>query len=60
MFWKLLVLEFPLGIPETFLCSISDLPVKVFLPDALQLLMMFLRKFIYLEPKLFLLIVSFS
>lgn len=47
LFWKVLAFELVLGISECFLCSMSALPVKIVLLDALQLLMLFSWTLIY-------------
>jgi hypothetical protein len=53
-FWKLLVFEFLLGVTGTLLHLTFAFEVKIFfLPDALQLLMLFVRTLTYLETKLF-------
>jgi hypothetical protein len=53
LFWKLLVFEFLLGIPETLLCSMSAPQVNIVpLVDALQLLMLFAGSLTYSEPKI--------
>jgi hypothetical protein len=57
LFWKLLAFEFLLGASQILLCSVSAPLVKIVLvPDALQLLMLFVRTLMYLEPKLFVVI----
>jgi hypothetical protein len=52
LFWKLLVFEFPLGISETLLCSMSAPQVKIVpLLHAYHPLMFFAGTLTYLEPK---------
>jgi hypothetical protein len=54
LLWKLFVLDFLLGIPEKFPCSMSAVPVKIVIPlDDLQVLMS-AGTSKYLESKLFL------
>jgi hypothetical protein len=62
LFWKLLVFEFLLYTSQNFLCSISALRVNntVFLPDALQLLILFVGTLTYLEPTMLLLITFYN
>jgi hypothetical protein len=59
--WKLLILEFLLGMSETFLCPVSAFQGKiVLLLDALQLLMLFVVTLAYLERKLFFLVIFYN
>jgi hypothetical protein len=60
LFSKLLIFDFLLSIPETFLCSVSALQVKnILLLDAFQLLK-FVGTSTNIELKLFFLIVFYS
>jgi hypothetical protein len=60
LFFELLVFEFLLGIPETFLCSVSAIQVKIVLLDAPQQLMMFVGVLACLRPTPFLLIMFYE
>jgi hypothetical protein len=58
LFWKLLVVEFLLGISATLLCSMSAPHVKIVpLLDVHQLLMLFARMLTFSEPRTFSLII---
>jgi hypothetical protein len=61
LFWKLLIFEFLLSMSENILDSMSALQVKIVLfLDVFQVLMLFVRVLMYLEPKLFHLIILYS
>jgi hypothetical protein len=55
------VFEFLLVLSDTSLCSVSACLVKIFLlVDALQLLMLYVMKWTYLDPELFPLFIFYN